>query len=34
MMPTRRGWTNHAEVLLFCLFAGEKFDYRMQQFFI
>ena len=34
MMPTRKGWTNHAEVLLFCLSAEEKFAYRMQHFFM
>ena len=34
MMPTRKGWINHAEVLLFCLSAGEKFTCGMQQFFI
>ena len=34
MLPTRKGWTNHTETLLFCLSAGEKFAYRMQHFFI
>ena len=34
MMPAKSGWTNHAEVLLFCLFAEEKFTCGMQQFFM
>lgn len=34
MMPAESGWTNHAEVLLFCLFAEEKFICGMQQFFM
>jgi len=25
MMPGESGWTNHAEALLFCLSAEEKF---------
>lgn len=33
MLPATSGWINHAETLLFCLSAGEKFDYRMQHFF-
>lgn len=32
MLPATSGWINHAEALLFCLSAGEKFDYRMQHF--
>ena len=34
MLSAISGWINHAETLLFCLSAGEKFDYRMQHFFI
>lgn len=34
MLPAESGWTNHAEALLFCLYAGEKFAYKMQHFFI
>ena len=34
MLSAESGWTNHAEALLFCLSAEEKFTCRMQQFFI
>ena len=34
MLPARQGGTNHTETLLFCLSAGEKFDYRVQHFFM
>ena len=34
MLPAESGWTNHAEALLFCLSAGEKFTCGMQQFFM